>query len=119
MAISGSNTFGRIRMDDGTEYEIKVTYSDDAGNPVEFKPGSAPSLFDSNPASKQKLHALIKSAAQAHLNHIKKSAKDLKVIHLTDAGAKLDSINTSHDVPALDPTQAAVLNNNYHTTYTR
>lgn len=123
MAIStiNSHVVSHIKMRDGTEYDVKVSYYDDSGKPVEFNPGSTSlSFFGEKPETKREFDDLVKTLAETHAAKANQSLKSLKIIHLNNAGVKFSDTDTikPHAID-LTPDQTAFLLNNYNQNYTK
>jgi|GEM_PF-2319472 len=90
---TGKISLGHICMDDGTEYDISLSYLSREGSILPCKEG-----FTLPPALLTQLQELIKTMATAHARKVGKSLHDLKIIQLNNLGATLNTQDTqSHD----------------------
>jgi hypothetical protein len=94
MSISKAQNMGRIAMDDGTQYDVKVTYHNEKGEAVSCGSGSTLSK-----ETQQELESLIKTMVMAHTRKASKTFKDLPVLHLDHSGITFpNNIVQSHEL---------------------
>lgn len=112
-------TISHIKLHDGSEYDVNVSYYDDTGKPVEFNPGNnSISLFDKHPKIKEEFDALVKALVEAHTGSPSEALKKRELIQLNSQGIKYGEADTlkTHDIVLKDE-QKTFFEQNYHQSY--